>query len=116
MLCFGVKGAGRFLNTGIKVNTPDFSGNSRLKRKAILNGIKAKGGLYGRAAEMYMNDDEKGDQFIKECAEQCHNKLAQDMWGEQLVSDILKYSMSKTKKRQDTIWRSKSMAFIPIES
>ena len=63
-----------------------------MKRKAILNSIKAKGGLYGRAVDMYMNDDEKADQFIRECAEQCHNKLAIDIWGEELVSDILNFS------------------------
>lgn len=66
-----------------------------MKRKAILEGIKAKGGLYGRAVELYMSDDEKADQFIRECAEQCHNKLAQELWGEELVSDILNYSGMK---------------------
>lgn len=63
-----------------------------MKRKTILNAIKAKGGLYGRAVEMYMNDDEKADQFIRECAEQCHNRLAQELWGEELVSEILNFS------------------------
>jgi hypothetical protein len=80
------------------VNTPDFSGKVKVKRKAILNGIKAKGGLYGRAAEMYMNDDEKADQFIKECAEQCHNRLAQEMWGEELVLSIREYSQNVFEK------------------
>jgi hypothetical protein len=65
-----------------------------VKRKTILNGMKAKGGVYGRTAEMYMNDDEKADLFIIECAKQCHNKLAQDMWGEDLILAIIKYSKS----------------------
>ncbi len=62
-----------------------------MERKAIMNSIKAKGGLYGSAVDMYINDDEKADGFIRECAEQCHNKLAQDMWGEELVIAIKKY-------------------------
>ncbi len=69
-----------------------------MKRKTILNAIKAKGGLYGRAVEMYMNDEEKADQFIKECAEQCHNRLAQEMWGEELVLAIREYSARAFEK------------------
>ncbi len=63
-----------------------------MRTRSILNGIKAKGGLYGKAAEMYMNDEKKSDLFIKECAEQCHNQAAIDHWGEELVSDIVQYS------------------------
>jgi hypothetical protein len=69
-----------------------------MERKAILNEIKSKGGLYGIAVDMYINDDEKADQFIRECAEQCHNKLALVMWGEELVSDILKYIGNSNKE------------------
>ncbi len=69
-----------------------------MKRKAILEGIKSKGGLYARAAVMYMDDAEKGDLFIKECAEQCHNKSAQELWGEELVKAIKEYSTGTFKK------------------
>lgn len=69
-----------------------------MKREAILKGIKAKGGFYSRFAEMYMNDEEKADLFIKECAEQCQNKLAQKMWGEDLVLSIEEYSKDVLKK------------------
>ncbi len=68
-----------------------------MKRKTILNGIKAKGGLYGRVAEIYLKDDADADQFIMECAEQCHNRLAQELWGEELVSEILNFSGIKVE-------------------
>lgn len=60
-------------------------------KEYILNGIKAKGGLYGKAAALYIKDEEKADLFIRECAEQCHNKLAQELWGDELVRAILEY-------------------------
>lgn len=70
----------------------------KVKRETILKGIKAKGGFYGRFAEMYMNDEEKADLFIKECAEQCQNKLAQKMWGEDLALAIQEYSIGVLEK------------------
>lgn len=60
-------------------------------KEAILDRIKSKGGLIGKAAEMYMNDDEKANQFIHECFGQCHNQAAKDHWGEELISDIIQY-------------------------
>lgn len=83
---------------------------------SIMQRIISKGGIMGSAAKMYIDNAENTDKFIKECSEQCHNKTAKDLWGEQLVLDILNYSMNKMKKGQLNVWRSKSMSFIPIES
>ena len=80
-----------------KLTRPTFRALYKLRRKTILNDIKAKGGLYGKAAEMYMNDNEKTDLFIKECVEQCHKKLAQDMWGDKLVTEIINYCIVNMK-------------------
>jgi len=65
--------------------------------KRILQRIIDKGGLMGSAAKMYIGDEEKTMQFITECAGQCHNKLAHDIWGEELVFEILKYSNALIK-------------------
>ncbi len=50
-----------------------------------------KGGLIGRAAQIYLNDQHKAHCFILECYEHIHNKFAQDMWGKDLIRDIKNY-------------------------
>jgi len=70
-----------------------------LTAKDILNGIIRKGGLMGAAAKMYINDEEKTNQFIKECSEQCHNKSAREFWGEELIKEIMEYSKNKHTKK-----------------
>lgn len=45
----------------------------------------------GTIAKMIIADEAKADQFILECAEQCHNKGAKDFWGEELVHEIVSY-------------------------
>lgn len=45
-----------------------------------------------------MNDDEKADLFIKECVEQCHNKLAQKLWGDDLILAIKEYCQETPEK------------------
>ncbi len=42
-------------------------------------------------ARVYLNDEKKEHQFIIECSEQCHNKLAKEYWGEALIIDVLEY-------------------------
>ncbi|MBI2723108.1 MAG: hypothetical protein HYX39_13120 [Bacteroidetes bacterium] len=61
----------------------------------ILTQIISKGGLIGSAAKFYLNDKEKTDKFILECAEQCHSKNAVNLWGEELVKEIIKYRNSE---------------------
>lgn len=58
----------------------------------ILEKIIRKGGLIGRTAKLYAGDKEKAAQFIKECSEQCKNRAAQELWGEELVRQIQDYS------------------------
>lgn len=61
----------------------------------ILTQIIRKGGLMGSVAKIYLNDKEKTDKFILECAEQCHNKNAINLWGEELTKEIIKYKNSE---------------------
>ncbi|MBA3706088.1 MAG: hypothetical protein H0W84_09375 [Bacteroidetes bacterium] len=70
----------------------------KIEASTLLERIISKGGLMGRAAKVYAGDQEKADQFIRECAEQCHNKLAQDMWGGDLVMAIKEYSAKAFEK------------------
>ncbi len=58
----------------------------------LLNRIAEKGAIIGRCAKLYLHDQEKADQFIKECAEQCHRKTAKKLWGKELTKDIVTYS------------------------
>ena len=66
--------------------------NVLLEARDILKRIIDKGGLYGAAAKLYIKDEQKAKQFIKECAGQCHNLSVIKFWGEELVSDIITYS------------------------
>ncbi len=59
--------------------------------------------MLGFAAKMYVNDEEKVDQFLIECSKQCHHQSAKDFWGEQLVFDIIKYTREVTKKQNELI-------------
>ena len=68
--------------------------------KGILIRIIGKGGLIGACAKMYLNDEEKGKQFISECYEQRHNPSMQKYLGEYLLSDIIKYNSLKNKKER----------------
>jgi len=68
--------------------------------KNILNRIINRGGLMGAAAKLYINDEEKASQFIMECFEQCHNNSAKKIWGEELVSDIIKYANALSVTQQ----------------
>jgi len=57
--------------------------------------IVNKGGLIGACAKIYSTDPQMADAFIRECKEQCHNKLAKDLWGKELVSEIIEYCQEK---------------------
>jgi hypothetical protein len=63
------------------------------ERENILYRIRAKGGLYGHAAEFCMGNEENGDKFIIECFEQCHNESVWHFWGQDLVMDIISYAI-----------------------
>lgn len=51
----------------------------------------SKGGIYGRVAEMYLHDEDKGNAFIKECFFQCHNPELWSFWGIELTLNIISY-------------------------
>lgn len=57
----------------------------------LLDRIIEKGGLIGSCAKMYANNVTLADNFIRECKEQCHNKMTEEYWGEDLVADIINY-------------------------
>lgn len=58
----------------------------------ILKQIIEKGTMIGKCAKLFENDSVKADQFIKECAQQCHNKSAKELWGEKLTKAIIEYN------------------------
>jgi hypothetical protein len=64
----------------------------------LLNRIAEKGAVIGRCAKLYVNDQEKADKFIKECAQQCHRKSAKELWGEELTQEIIKYCAKSISK------------------
>ena len=66
----------------------------------LLKRIAEKGAVIGRCAKLYLNDNSKADQFIKECAEQCHRKSAKELWGVDLTNDILAYSKKSHVKKK----------------
>jgi hypothetical protein len=68
----------------------------------LLNRIVEKGAVIGRCAKLYLNDNTKADQFIRECAEQCHRKSAKKLWGTNLTKDILAYSKKSNVKKKIT--------------
>ena len=69
-------------------------------KKTILNQIVLKGGLLGACAALYINDEEKGDLYLRECADNCDKKLAQDLWGADLIAAIKKYTGANKRKRR----------------
>jgi hypothetical protein len=66
----------------------------------LLKRIVDKGAVIGRCAKLYLHNNSKADQFIKECAEQCHRKSAKELWGEVLTNDILAYSKKCNVKKK----------------
>jgi hypothetical protein len=64
------------------------------KRVSILNGFINKGGLIGRAAQLYANDEKLGAQFLLELKEQLKtNKIRMvEIWGKELVTELEHFS------------------------
>lgn len=62
----------------------------------ILTKIIKKGGLLGSIAKVWSNDKVKATQFIKECSEMCHTPMARDLWGNELIQAIKRYSMIRS--------------------
>ena len=57
----------------------------------LLKRIISKGAVIGKCANLYITDSVKADLFIRECAEQCHRKSAQKLWGKELTKEITSY-------------------------
>lgn len=57
----------------------------------IITRIIAKGGIYGLSAKNFANHEIYSGQVIVECFEQCHHKEASELWGNDLVKDIIEY-------------------------
>lgn len=68
----------------------------------LLNRIVEKGGLMAACAKLYLFDMKKAGQFICECYEQCHNPRAINLWGEDLVSEIInfKHQLKQNEKTE----------------
>ncbi len=59
--------------------------------KQIIDGIIRSGGLYGQIASRLSVAQQS--EFIVECFEQCHNRTVYDLWGGQLIMDIISYRL-----------------------
>jgi DNA-binding Xre family transcriptional regulator len=66
----------------------------------ILVRIIEKGGILGQCAKVWSSDKEKVDSFIKECSENCNNRLALELWGEDLVTDIKRYCTAQSYRNK----------------
>lgn len=76
---------------------------NNFEAKNILLRIINKGGLIGKCGEFCLHDPQKTSDFIIECSEQCHHYSTKRMWGEELVSDIVKYAQSQLKTQRPII-------------
>jgi len=54
----------------------------------IMAEIVNKKGLIGTIAKLYLHDEQKARQFIRECGHQMHNPGARKHWGEELSREI----------------------------
>jgi hypothetical protein len=66
--------------------------NTEIKRNEILKQIINKGGLLGKCASLYVNDEPMAHKFILECSEQTHCAMLIDYFGIDLISEIENYS------------------------
>jgi len=64
----------------------------------LINEVKRKGGLFALIADN-LQSDEDADRFIVMCFEQCHNELAAEMWGNQLILKIVNYRLKLIRNK-----------------
>ncbi len=60
-------------------------------KNSILDRIICNGGLIGTTAEYFRDNDEISDKFIMECYDQKDTILAREIWGSDLINDIILY-------------------------
>lgn len=68
-----------------------------MKKSEIIKRIADCGGLYGQIASKSINP-ENADNFIIECFDQCHNASVQELWGIELLLEILNYRLELIRK------------------
>lgn len=66
----------------------------------ILKQIANKGGILGMVARYCLEDEKKfdGNQFLIECYEQCDINSVQNLFGLELVNDIINYNVKYNGK------------------
>lgn len=62
-------------------------------REHIVEKIKDCGGIYGHVAANYIITPLAADQLIEQCFEQCHTAMAQEIWGNELIAEIIQYRL-----------------------
>lgn len=62
-----------------------------METSKLMERIAERGGLMAACAKMYVNDEQKTNQFLKECYEQFHTSLAENYWGKELINEITKH-------------------------
>src|SRR5437762_837916 len=68
--------------------------STKAMKDSILEEIRDRGGLMGSLAETYFNDEGKSEAFILYCFEQCHNKAIWDLWGKELILEIIHFRIT----------------------
>lgn len=62
-----------------------------MERRKILEKLIKKGGLMGKFAEMYIDDETKSVLFLKECYGHCHTESMKLFWGSELIGEIREF-------------------------
>ncbi len=71
-----------------------------MKQWYILIRVRDYGGLIGAVAKMYLNDVEKGKNYICEIAQQCHTDYVQNTWDKKLIDDIIEFANQHKMKHE----------------
>lgn len=69
----------------------------------ILKQMQHKKGMYGSIARLYVNDPEKSHDFLRECFQQFHCPMALEIFGEDLMQQIVEYAKQHGFQPEESI-------------
>lgn len=74
----------------------------------LIKEVKRKGGLFAAIADDLQNEDD-AEKFIIMCFEQCHNELAEELWGNRLILKIVNCRLALIRNKfKELLARKKS--------
>lgn len=71
-----------------------------MKAAEITNKIIAKGGLIGQCVDSWRKNNGDTNVLFKECSEIALTPFASEVWGEELINTILKYSKKEPPRHK----------------